>query len=84
MWSAECPGLAVAVEKVSGARIFETMIQNPGRCWINVASSSAYKNDSCTKSVGSDFFNSLSQKRKSSVGLGMSAYMSRLMSRRFN
>jgi hypothetical protein len=41
------------------------MIQNPGRCWINVASSSAYKNDSCTKSVGSDFFNSLSHNRKS-------------------
>ncbi len=44
---------------------FETIIPNPGRCWINVASSSAYRNDRCTKSVGSDFFNSLGYKQTS-------------------
>ncbi len=55
--------LAEAVEEVPRARIFEIIIQNPVRFRINVASSSAYKNDSCTKSVGSDFFNSLSQKQ---------------------
>ncbi len=52
--------IAEGVEEVPRARVF---IQNPGRYCINVASSPAYKNDSCTKSVGSDFFNTLSQQR---------------------
>ncbi len=55
------PLLAEAVEEVTRVGNFETMIQKPRRCWINVASGSAYENDSYTKSVGSDFFDSLSQ-----------------------
>ncbi len=55
--------MAEGIEKVPGAKNFETMIQNPGRYRINVASSPAYKNDSCTKSVGSDFFNTLGCKQ---------------------
>ncbi len=57
----ECRFLAEGVEKVPRVRIFETMIQNSGRCCINVASNAAYRNDSCAKSVGSDLFNTLSQ-----------------------
>ncbi len=53
--------MAEAVEKVGRVKIFETKIQNPGQYRINVASYSGYRNDSCTKSVGFDFFNSLSQ-----------------------
>ncbi len=57
--------MAEAVEKVPRTRILETMIQSPGRNCINIASSSAYRNDSCVKSDRSDFFNTLGYKRKS-------------------
>jgi hypothetical protein len=53
------PVVAEAVEEVPRIRIFETIIQSPGRWAIIVASSSVYRNDSCTKSVRSDLFNSL-------------------------
>jgi hypothetical protein len=53
------PVLAEAVEEVPRIRIFETIIQSPGRWAIIVASSSVYRKDSCTKSVRSDLFNSL-------------------------
>jgi hypothetical protein len=49
--------VAEGVEELPRVRIIETMIQNPGRCGINVTSSSAYRKDGCEKSVGSDFFN---------------------------
>ncbi len=39
------------------------MFQNLGFRRINIAESAANTNNSCTKSVGSDFFNSLSHER---------------------
>jgi len=39
------------------------MIQSRGQGLINITASSAERNDSCKKSDGSDFFNTLSQKR---------------------
>ena len=55
--------IAEAVEEVPGTRILETMIQGSGQNRINVTSCTACWNDSCAKSVGSDFFNSLSHFR---------------------
>ncbi len=58
--------LAEGVEKVRTLNIFETMFQNLGFRRINIAESAAHSNDSCTKSVGSDFFNTLGYKQTSS------------------
>jgi hypothetical protein len=69
----ESPFIAEAVEEVPRVGNFETMIQKPGRCWINVASGSAYENDSYTKSVGSDFFDSLGYEQTSSHPKSISA-----------
>jgi hypothetical protein len=59
--------LAEAVEEVAEVKIFETMIQNPGRHRINIAASAAHTNNSCTKFESPDFFNSFSHKRTSAT-----------------
>jgi hypothetical protein len=54
--------VAEGVEEVPGIRNLETMIQNRGQGSINITASSAERNDSCKKSDGSDFFDSLGYK----------------------
>ena len=56
------PLVAEAVEKVARIRNIEIKLQNSRQYRFNIASGWAYRNYSCTKPVGSDFFNSLSQK----------------------
>ena len=55
--------MAEGVEKVRTLNIFETMFQNLGFRRINIAENAAHTNNSCTKSVGSDFFNTLGYKQ---------------------
>jgi hypothetical protein len=59
LFEAECPNLAEAVEKVSGSKFLETMIQHEAHHRNKTVQKYAIVSDPYKNFGGSDFFNSL-------------------------